>query len=126
MKISIRYENNSTFTGEIDAVEYLAPQSNQVILWHGNCKIELGHYKSTGNDWIHMGVMFKGRMVEFRNAADGFTLPVDYDKTYNDPALAALSSFSMRARQYINDVLHENITEEAALGKILADMFLKG
>lgn len=124
MKVSIRYENKCTFAGEIDAVEYLAKR-NIVVLWRGNWKIELGHYKSIDN-WVHMDVMFNGRTVEFSNDADGFTLPVDYDKTYNDPALADRLIRNMRSKQYISDVLHENITEEAALGKILSDMLLKG
>lgn len=126
MKISIRYIHTNTFTGEIDAVEYLV-NKNLVILWCGSRKIELCHFKDTGDDWVHMDVMFKGRIVEFRNDNDGFTLPVDYDKTYSDPALQErLGSRHMRARTYINEVLHETITEEAALGKILTDMFLKG
>ncbi len=126
MKISIRYIHEDSFTGEIDAVEYSHKQ-NLVILWCGSRKIELCHFKSTGDDWVHMGVMFKGRMVEFRNDDDGFTLPVDYLKTYSDPALEERFSRHMRSKQYINDVLHDKaITEEQALGKILTDMFLKG
>lgn len=125
MKIIIRYKNKSTFTGEFDSVEYLTKQ-NLVILWCGNKKKELCHYKSTGDDWVHMDVMFKGRIVEFRNDDDGFTLPVDYNKTYSDSALVDRFIHHMRARTYISDVLHETITEEAALGKILTDMFLKG
>lgn len=115
-----------TFTGKIDAVEY-APKQNRVILWCGSRKIELCHFKDTGDDWVHMDVMFKGRIVEFRNDDDGFTLPVDYDKTYSDPDVADKFSRHMRSKQYIKDVLHDkDITEEAALGKILTDLFLKG
>ena len=126
MKISIRYENKTTFTGEIDAIEY-SVSKNIVILWCGSRKIELCHYKETGDDWVHMDVRFRGRIVEFRNDFDDIKLPVDYDKTYNDPDLQErFSSRHMRAKQYISDVLHETITEEAALGKILTDMFLKG
>ena len=125
MKISIRYENKTTFTGEIDAIEY-SVSKNIVILWCGRRKIELCHYKETGDDWVHMDVRFRGRIVEFRNDCDDIKLPVDYDKTYNDPDLSDRLSYHMRAKQYISDVLHETITEEAALGKILADMFMKG
>ena len=82
MKVSIRYIHEDSFTGEIDAVEYVAKE-NVVILWCGSRKIELGRFKSTGDDWVHMDVMFKGRRVEFRNDDDGYTLPVDYDKTYS-------------------------------------------
>ena len=126
MKISIRYINKNTFSGEIDAVEYSVKQ-NLVILWCGSRKIELCHFKDTGDDWVHMDVMFKGRIVEFRNDDDGFTLPVDYDNTYSDHALQErFSSRHMRAKTYINEVLRDTITEEAALGKILTDMFMKG
>lgn len=126
MKVSIRYIHQDTFTGEIDAVEYLS-KPNRVILWCGSRKIELCHFKDTDDDWVHMDVMFKGRMVEFRNDDDGFTLPVDYLKTYRDPALEERFSRHMRFRQYRSDVLHDKeITEEQALGKILTDMFLKG
>lgn len=126
MKVSIRYIHGNTFTGEIDAVEYLDKQ-NLVILWCGSRKIELCHYKDTGDDWVHMDVMFNGRTVEFRNDDDGYTLPVDYDKTYSDPALAERSTRRMRSTQYLSDVLHDKtITPTAALGNILADMFLKG
>lgn len=126
MKVSIRYIHQDTFTGEIDAVEYLS-KPNRVILWCGSRRIELCHFKDTGDDWVHMDVMFKGRMVEFRNDDDGFTLPVDYLKTYRDPALEERFSSHMRFRQYRSDVLHDKeITEEQALGKILTDMFLKG
>lgn len=126
MKVSIRYIHKDTFTGDIDAVEYLAKQ-NLVILWCGSRKIELCHYKATGDDWVHMDVMFKGRMVEFRNGDDGFTLPVDYLKTYSDPALEERFSRHLRSTQYLKDILHDkDITPTAALGKILTDMFLKG
>lgn len=125
MKISIRYENKSTFTGEFDSVEYSFKQ-NLVILVCGGKKIELCHYKDTGDDWVHMDVMFKGRKVEIRNDCEDIKLPVDYDKTYSDPALADRFVRHMRAKQYITDVLHETITEEAALGKVLTDMFMKG
>lgn len=126
MKVSIRYIHEDSFTGEIDAVEYLAKQ-NLVILWCGSRKIELCHFKSTGDDWVHMDVMFKGRRVEFRNDDDGYTLPVDYDKTYSSPFLEERFSRHMRSTQYLSDVLHDkDITATAALGKILTDMFLKG
>lgn len=125
MKISIRYKNQSTFTGEFDSVEYSIKQ-NLVILVCGGKKIELCHYKDTGDDWVHMDVMFKGRKVEIRNDCEDIKLPVDYDKTYSDPALADRFVHHMRAKQYITDVLHETITEEAALGKVLTDMFMKG
>lgn len=125
MKISIRYIHEDSFTGEIDAVEYL-PKKNLVVLWCGSRKIELCHFKGTGDDWVHMDVMFKGRIVAFRNDDDGFTLPVDYAKTYSDPAVEERFSRHMRSKQYIKEVLHDDITEEAALGKILTDMFLKG
>lgn len=117
MKISIRYIHGDTFTGDFDSVEY-SPKRNLVTLWCGSRKIELWHFKGTGDDWVHMDVMFKGNVVEFRNDDDGFTLPVDYGTTYRIGA-------HMRAKTYISEVLHETITEEAALGKILADMFMK-
>ena len=101
MKISIRYENKPTFTGEIDVIEY-SDSKSMVILWCGSRKIELCPYKETGDDWVHMDVMFKGRIVEFRNDFDGIKLPVDYDNTYSDPALQErFSSRHMRAKQYI-------------------------
>lgn len=41
--------------------------------------------------------------------------------------IAERFSRHMRSKQYITEVLHDkDITEEAALGKILTDMFLKG
>lgn len=118
MKISIRYIHGDTFTGDFDSVEY-SPKRNLVTLYCGSRNIELWRFKDTGDDWVHLDVMYKGNVVEFRNDDDGFTLPVDYGTTYRIGA-------QMRAKKYISDVLHETITEEAALGKVLADMFLKG
>ena len=118
MKISIRYINKNTFSGEIESVEYSVKQ-NLVILWCGSRKIELWHFKDTGDDWVHMDVMFKGSIIDFRNDDDGFTLPVDCSGTYR-------IGCHMRSKQYIKEVLRDTITEEAALGKILTDMFMKG